>query len=280
MSDNLYVALAAILLLPLIPAFILYKFLPVKGKNTPDEVGGETGAIGPVKGLSWKLKGAFAGYFLLVLVGLALQYFVMNNKQQKEIDGLKAMLNLSSDSIATLKSQVLASANPVIDWHVKGSVVPRGKEGTRFFFDDGSTSNDPDGSFELIKRCIASEGVAKPPKWICVYNFSTGFKIVSLNRELGLPDIQDYNISFNDTTHEILIKKPIDINTQAQDSIVAVSNFIESNPEIKAKILQVNPTFLEKANMIKDRMRFEKLKDSQSIKLSPTINRKVNRVLP
>ena len=70
MMDNFYFTLAAILLLPLFPAYILYKFLPAS----------ETDVSGPYKGLSVKLKGAFAGYFLLVLVATALQYLFMGNK--------------------------------------------------------------------------------------------------------------------------------------------------------------------------------------------------------
>lgn len=43
-----------VVLLPLIPAFILYKFLPSKGRIE-----------GPFQGLTIKLGGAFAGYFVL-----------------------------------------------------------------------------------------------------------------------------------------------------------------------------------------------------------------------
>ncbi len=60
MPSNFLLTLATILVLPLIPAFFIYKFLPDKNGNS-DEVGGETGGIGPLKGVSWKLKGAFAG---------------------------------------------------------------------------------------------------------------------------------------------------------------------------------------------------------------------------
>jgi hypothetical protein len=45
------------ILLPLTPAYILYKALPA-----------ETKVAGPFKGLNIQLSGAFAGYFLLVLV--------------------------------------------------------------------------------------------------------------------------------------------------------------------------------------------------------------------
>jgi hypothetical protein len=49
--------LAAVLLIPLVPAFILYKLLPSKAA-----------VKGPFKGLDIALQGAFGGYFVLVLV--------------------------------------------------------------------------------------------------------------------------------------------------------------------------------------------------------------------
>ena len=45
------------ILLPLTPAYILYRALPARTK-----------VVGPFKGLNIQLSGAFAGYFLLVLV--------------------------------------------------------------------------------------------------------------------------------------------------------------------------------------------------------------------
>jgi len=278
MTDNLYVALAAILLLPMIPAFILYKFLPSKD---PDEVGGETGSIGPIKTLSWKLKGAFAGYFLLVMVGLALQYFVMNSKQQKNIDTLSQSLKFSADSILTLKSQIMASANPVIDWTVKGLVTPAEREDTKFFYDDGTTNNSPDGTFKLIKRCITSQGKASPPGWICVYNSKKGFKIVSLNREIPHPDIAALNIAFDDSKHEIIIKRPIEINSFAKDSVVAVANFIQKNPTIlNTVVTTIDANFIKKADVIKlekltrktQNVQFERLKEEKMRLLPQRVN--------
>lgn len=248
MTDNFYLTLAAILLLPVIPAYILYKFLPAS----------ETDVSGPYQGLSLKLKGAFAGYFLLVIVGLALQYVVMNNNQKKEIESLTRNGSQKDTTIAQLQSQLLASANPVIDWHIRGAVTPAGKEGTRFFYDDGTTNNAPDGSFELIKRSIAKEGVAKPPKWMCIYNSGTGFKVVSLNRDISHPDITTYNIAFDDDKHEIIVKKPIDINSIEKDSVVAVANFIEKNADLKAKVQELDPSFLQKAAVLKEQRQLDK----------------------
>lgn len=46
-----------VLLLPLIPAFVLFRFLPSAAN-----------VEGPFKGLTIKLGGAFAGYFVTVLL--------------------------------------------------------------------------------------------------------------------------------------------------------------------------------------------------------------------
>lgn len=247
--DNFFLVLAAILIIPLIPAFIIYKFLPPS----------ETDVSGPYQGLSLKLKGAFAGYFLLVIVGLVLQYAIMGNKQEKRIETLTREAKHKDTTIAQLQSQVLASANPVIDWKIKGAVTPT-KDGTRFFYDDGTTNNAPDGSFELIKRSIAKEGKAKPPGWMCVYNFNTGFKVVSLNRDIPHPDIAGYNIAFDDDKHEIIVRKPIEINSIEKDSVVAVANYIEKNPELKARVLEIDPSFLQRATIIRQQKLLDKSK--------------------
>jgi hypothetical protein len=68
LSDLTYVA--AVVLVPLIPAFLLYKFLPP----------GRTEVGGPFKGLDIKLSGAFAGYFLVVLIVTSLLVFLIKTK--------------------------------------------------------------------------------------------------------------------------------------------------------------------------------------------------------
>lgn len=55
--------LGAVILLPLIPAFILYKMLP-----------SDTWVEGPLKGLKVHLTGAFAAYFVLLLIITPLVY--------------------------------------------------------------------------------------------------------------------------------------------------------------------------------------------------------------
>lgn len=66
--DERIIQLAAILLIPMAPAFVLYKFLP-----------STISVAGPFKGLNIRLTGAFGGYFVLVI--LASTYF---NVQERE----------------------------------------------------------------------------------------------------------------------------------------------------------------------------------------------------
>src|SRR2546426_8466152 len=68
LSDLTYIAV--VVLVPLIPAFLLYKFLPP----------GRTEVGGPFKGLDIKLSGAFAGYFLVVLIVTSLLVFLIKTK--------------------------------------------------------------------------------------------------------------------------------------------------------------------------------------------------------
>ncbi|HEX8844149.1 MAG TPA: hypothetical protein VF791_05875 [Pyrinomonadaceae bacterium] len=60
-EDLLYIAVAV--LVPLIPAYILYRTLPAQASLG-----------GPFKGLNLQLSGAFAGYFVLVLVVFGFVY--------------------------------------------------------------------------------------------------------------------------------------------------------------------------------------------------------------
>ena len=55
------IILAGVLLIPLVPAFVLYWMLPA-----------EASVVGPLKGLNVNLQGAFAGYFALFLVAAGL----------------------------------------------------------------------------------------------------------------------------------------------------------------------------------------------------------------
>jgi hypothetical protein len=68
LTDLSYVLV--VVLVPVIPAFLLYKFLPA----------GKTTVGGPFRGLDIKLSGAFAGYFLVVLITSSLVVFLIQKK--------------------------------------------------------------------------------------------------------------------------------------------------------------------------------------------------------
>jgi hypothetical protein len=63
-------SLVVVVLVPVIPAFLLYRYLP-KGKTT---VGG------PFRGLDIKLSGAFAGYFLVLLIATSMLVFLIKQR--------------------------------------------------------------------------------------------------------------------------------------------------------------------------------------------------------
>ena len=76
---EMVIYLSVLMLIPLAPACILYKFLPSK-----------TLVEGPFKGLTINLSGAFAGYFILVLVALSLLYpKIISTPQNYEVWKIK-----------------------------------------------------------------------------------------------------------------------------------------------------------------------------------------------
>src|SRR5256885_13971987 len=109
---NFIYLLTAMLLLPLIPAFLLYKFLPSK-----------TSVSGPFKGLNLKLTGAFGGYFLLVLTAIGVFFPLLKNDQQKVIEQQK-------QRIKELENAVSAKQQ----WVMKGNVVSTSPKQTKVFF--------------------------------------------------------------------------------------------------------------------------------------------------
>jgi len=68
LGDLTYIVV--VVLVPLIPAFLLYRFLPE----------GATDVNGPFKGLTIKLSGSFAGYFLVLLTATSLLVFLIKTK--------------------------------------------------------------------------------------------------------------------------------------------------------------------------------------------------------
>jgi len=94
--------LAALLLVPLVPAYILYKNLPSK-----------TSVKGPFRGLNIQLTGSFGGYFLLVFFSYGLLYYLKQTQQPSPV--FHYNINFPNDSYP----RDLADTH--VDVHVKRS---------------------------------------------------------------------------------------------------------------------------------------------------------------
>jgi hypothetical protein len=67
--------IAAIALIPLVPAFLLYRLLPP----------GQTNVSGPFRGLNINLTGSFAGYFLVLLIITSFVVFLIRRQPVPQV---------------------------------------------------------------------------------------------------------------------------------------------------------------------------------------------------
>lgn len=183
--------LSTILLIPLIPAFILYKFLPSKTMIT-----------GPFKGLNLNLTGAFGGYFLLVLISISLTYFVLKNQlmeQVKESQLTIASLNRQVDELTTTISQ---EKNKYKKWKMVGTLQSRSPESTKIFIDEENISINSIGKFNamlLIKK--DENNKERLPGAACFFNKEEGYSVIDLT--------QKENVTIDTSSNEIKINNRI-----------------------------------------------------------------------
>ena len=213
MSYTFLYVLTAVLLLPLIPAFLLYKFLPSK-----------TNVSGPFKGLNLKLTGAFGGYFLLVLTAIGVFFPLLKNEQSKLIDQ-------QNEKIKQLESMLGSHQQ----WTMKGNVVSSSPKQTKVFFDESGTSFYETGEFAMNFNAELQQGKAVLPKALCIFNKDDGYKVLNLSRDFKSNDIKNYGIGFDDSARLIKIDSAIDIQSKAQTKIAIEKDLIE-----KIKTNQVN----------------------------------------
>ena len=209
----LYV-LAAVMLLPLIPAFLLYKFLPSR-----------TSVSGPFKGLNVKLTGAFGGYFLLVLTSIGIFFPLLKNDQAKIIEQ-------QNQRIKELENTM----NGHQQWVMKGNVVSTSPKQTKVFFDESGTSFYETGEFSMNFNAELQNGKAALPKALCIFNKEDGYKVLNLSRDFNSPDIKAFGINFIDSSRTIMIDSAIDIQSKAKAKIQ-----IENELLLR---LKANPTVL------------------------------------
>ena len=200
----LYV-LAAVLLLPLIPAFLLYKFLPSR-----------TSVSGPFKGLDIKLTGAFGGYFLLVLTAIGVFFPLLKNEQARVIEQQNEKIKQLENSMSSHQQ-----------WQMKGNIVSTTPKQTKVFFDESGTSFYETGEFAMNFNAELQQGKALLPKALCIFNRDDGYKVLNLSRDFKSDDIKNFGINFDDSAHLIKIDSAIDIQSKAKTRIDIESKLLE-----------------------------------------------------
>jgi hypothetical protein len=177
---SLLIIMSAVLLLPLIPAWVLYRFLPAR-----------TSVAGPFKGLNVKLSGAFAGYFLLVLISLGLAYTV------------------TSSALAAENRELRARLNRVQEWEMEGAVETEAPSETKVFVAGKSTEFLSTGRFTvrlLVEK--APNGRPRLPLALCFYHKANGYKVLNLDTTFS-QDRKDFQVQVDDSSRRILIRKSI-----------------------------------------------------------------------
>jgi len=205
MTYTFLIALPVILLVPLVPAFILYKYLPSK-----------TNVTGPFKGLNLKLSGAFGGYFLLVIIATGIFFPLLNNQQQRSIENLeRELLSLKDEKKSTQQ------------WSMEGSILSSAPKETKIFFDERGSEFYETGDFKVKFNCELDGQMPDLPRAICIFNKKDGYKVININRSLNPEDIRTYGITFNDSSKHIRIMNKIDIGSKMKDSVRIRSNVLK-----------------------------------------------------
>lgn len=166
-----------VLLLPLIPAFLLFRFLPSCAN-----------VEGPFKGLKIKLGGAFAGYFVTTLFAWQMAEAFLKPLWS---DNWTVVAHMSFDKASgnhPSPTQALVLVKPPIaEIENSGSL----------------TMKVPiplvhDGATDIQRLVVAIEGYE-----------TVNVPLDPDNKHLGAYGGQDYSVTFDEKTHEILIGKPI-----------------------------------------------------------------------
>lgn len=166
-----------VLLLPIIPAFLLFRFLPASADVS-----------GPFQGLKIKLGGAFAGYFITALFAWQVAQGLLKPKWS---DNWTVVAHVTFDPT----SGEHPSANLARVWIEPPNAVP-----------------EPTGSLSVkeVPIKLVADGDNIPYLIVAL----DGYQMVSVpldsegkvNAAYGAPD---YRVTFDEKTHEILIGNPI-----------------------------------------------------------------------
>ncbi len=182
--------LLANFLIPLIPAYILYKTLPA-----------QTSVSGPFKGLNLNLSGAFAGYFLLVLISFGFTLKLMTDDVGKELENAKAQ-NISLQE----QNKNLQSLYQL--WTIEGQITGSFPEKTKLFVDAKNTHFASTGDFSTSIYLRNDTNNIYYPTALCFFNSEDGYKVINLNKKTS-KDFDLFGITILDDKHLIQISKPI-----------------------------------------------------------------------
>ena len=168
------------ILLPIAPAYILYKALP-----------SQANVEGPFNGLAIRLSGAFGGYFLLVLVIVG---FLTARPQ----------LPKARYEVWAVKGQINQDGTPIDPQRLRLSLVP------------ANQTVIGDGSFDIqIAPEVTDAGKLKFPTLVIEH---PDFQPVSINLNETQAKFgqQIRNISMDIATKEIAVNGPIDLKKKIQ----------------------------------------------------------------
>ena len=211
--------LAAVLLLPLIPAFLLYKFLPSR-----------TSVGGPFKGLNIKLTGAFGGYFLLVITAIGVFFPLLKNEQAKIIEQQNEKIKELENSMSSHQQ-----------WVMKGNILSTSPKQTKVFFDQRGTDFWETGEFSMNFNAELQERKPVLPKALCIFNKDDGYKVLNLSRDFKSDDIKNFGINFDDSAHMIKIDSAIDIQSKAKAKIDIENKLLEKIKSKQIDLLTYKP---------------------------------------
>lgn len=184
-------ALGAILLIPLLPAYIIYSFLPSK-----------TAVTGPFKGLHINLTGAFGGYFLLVIISVGLFYYLINNSLSKELAEANAKIDRMNDQLTRLTSEVTKEKGRYQKWKMVGKLDSQTPELTKIFIDEKTISINALGRFDVSMLIRTGQNKKfELPDAVCFFNKNEGYSVVDLSER--------DNVAVDSTQNAIQIKKDI-----------------------------------------------------------------------
>ena len=183
-DTKIAIDLATMILLPVVPAFLLYRVLP-SGEQPKGERDQVTGVF---QGLQIKLGGAFAGYFLVLLI--ANSY---------------VRTNLSNES------------SEYDFWTVEGRVEiePGLHRDLQFAIKPPLPQPEPNGQFVVRDVPVPKNPTGVSPTLVIMLdNHDPATVTLSENRKLG----DDYGIEFNSKEKKITIRNRIVLREQAENS--------------------------------------------------------------